>query len=522
MGKISFIGIMLGLFFLNLSNVFAATIHVPADQPTIQAGIDAAVNGDTVLVADGTYTGDGNRDISFNGKSIVVQSEAGPETTIIDCQADNTNRHRAFLFNKSESNESILNGFTITNGYAPDFVDFYGYNYGKVGGGIACGQASPTIANCIVNVNQGINGGGLYAMESAPILSNCIFRNNSGDGIYIEGAESDTAQLIATSISNNLGPGISTSHSSVNFVDCMMDSNLAEGVFINNGDNISFNKCSFRGNNKSGIRCFDTYGSLIIDSCLFYANEAGGLLEECEDCRVRAVISNSLFDRNTATYGGGLRWQGDWNRFSCINCTFVNNSASLGSGIYVDYNYYASVKNCLFAFNDGSAPLFFGNEDYSFDTLQCTDIYGNSAGDWIGPLAPYLGINDNMSLDPRFCDTANNNFYLASNSPCAPANNGCGAQIGAYGVGCESIIRTLYVATDGNDSTGDGSAVNPFATIQHAINIAADGDLDCTPETGHKRLGGFGTDWYFDTRKGWCHESETEVQCGAETAGGRA
>jgi type III restriction enzyme len=47
-------------------------------------------------------------------------------------------------------------------------------------------------------------------------------------------------------------------------------------------------------------------------------------------------------------------------------------------------------------------------------------------------------------------------------------------------------------------------------------------ELDCTLETGHKRLGGFGTDGYFDTKKGWCHESETEVQCGAEAAGFRA
>jgi hypothetical protein len=68
--------------------VLAATIHVPADQPTIQAGIDAAVNGDTVLVADGTYTGVGNRDIDFKGKAITVKSENGPENCIIDCEKE--------------------------------------------------------------------------------------------------------------------------------------------------------------------------------------------------------------------------------------------------------------------------------------------------------------------------------------------------------------------------------------------------------------------------------------------------
>lgn len=66
--------------------VAAITIHVPADQPTIQAGMDAAANGDTVLVAPGTYTGDGNRDLLFPSKGLVVQSESGPRASIIDCE----------------------------------------------------------------------------------------------------------------------------------------------------------------------------------------------------------------------------------------------------------------------------------------------------------------------------------------------------------------------------------------------------------------------------------------------------
>ncbi len=56
-----------------------ATIHVPADQPTIQAGIDAASDGDIVLVADGIF----DKQFNFIGKDIVVRSVTGPEYAII-------------------------------------------------------------------------------------------------------------------------------------------------------------------------------------------------------------------------------------------------------------------------------------------------------------------------------------------------------------------------------------------------------------------------------------------------------
>jgi len=58
----------------------SATIHVPPDQPTIQAGIDVAVGGDTVLVAPGTYV----ENIDFKGKAITVTSEQGADVTVID------------------------------------------------------------------------------------------------------------------------------------------------------------------------------------------------------------------------------------------------------------------------------------------------------------------------------------------------------------------------------------------------------------------------------------------------------
>ena len=144
----------------------------PADFANIQAAIDAASNGDTIIVTAGTYTGDGNRDISFSGKAVAVRSLNGPENCIIDCQGSEAQPHRGFLFYNGEDSNSILDGFTITNGYDP-----------ASGGAILCssvrGLVSPTIQNCIITNNRaGDDGGGIMCSVASPTIRNCIITRN--------------------------------------------------------------------------------------------------------------------------------------------------------------------------------------------------------------------------------------------------------------------------------------------------------------------------------------------------------
>ena len=75
---IVYIKVMLISIMINITT-YAAVIHVPIDQPTIQSGIDAAKDGDTVLIAEGIYSGEGNVNIDFIGKQITVKSENGAE-----------------------------------------------------------------------------------------------------------------------------------------------------------------------------------------------------------------------------------------------------------------------------------------------------------------------------------------------------------------------------------------------------------------------------------------------------------
>jgi hypothetical protein len=162
-----------------------ATIHVPTDYGTIQAGIDAAIAGDTVLVDPGVYV----ETIRFWGKPIVVRSLAGPDATIIDGNANGT----VVLFTNGEGPSSVLDGFTIRNG-----LTSVGNGDGN-GGGIRCDSGSPTVRRCIIVDNialwqtTGGWGGGVCVKHSAPTFVNCTIANNhsilEGGGIYALGPD---------------------------------------------------------------------------------------------------------------------------------------------------------------------------------------------------------------------------------------------------------------------------------------------------------------------------------------------
>jgi len=135
---------------------------------------------------NGIYTGDGNRDLDFNGKAITVTSENGAEATIIDCQGREGEPHRGFYFHSGETLSSAIDGFTIKNGYGP--LETWSSGTWSVGGGIYCTNSSPTITNNIITGNTAMYGGGIQCWEySSPrVTNNVITRNSSskGAGIY--------------------------------------------------------------------------------------------------------------------------------------------------------------------------------------------------------------------------------------------------------------------------------------------------------------------------------------------------
>ena len=161
-------------FYISYITIFSLIINIPEDQPTIQAGINTSIDGDTVLVEPGTYF----ENIDFIGKNITVASLF---LTTGDCDYisqtiinGNWNGSVVTFFN-GEDTTATLTGFTITNGLA-DYI--WGYHFG---GGIFCAFADPTISNNIIRGNDafpGGRGGGIYLGGANPIISNVTIEQN--------------------------------------------------------------------------------------------------------------------------------------------------------------------------------------------------------------------------------------------------------------------------------------------------------------------------------------------------------
>ncbi len=346
------------LMLLLTGALSAAVIRVPADQPTIQAGIDAAVHDDTVLVANGLYTGEGNRDIDFHGKRIVVRSENGPVHCIIDCQADESDPHLGFNFQSGEGPFSVLKGFTIRGAYYPikgggircnySFPSIrdniiIGNSVGLEGGGIFCNHASPTISGNLITGNSGGNnaGGIVCWIDSAPLIEGNAISANLGTGIICRGGASP--QIIGNVISGNFGSGISCTHGA----DALISSNLISG-------------------NQGGI--------------------GGGIHLFQASPEIR---DNRFIDNTASLWGGGISARSYCNPVLVNNLFAGNTSGSLGGAIYASSNIGMRIDSCTFAGNhaeEAGGGIYCSGSDSSADITDGI-LWGNSA-----PLGPQIYI----------------------------------------------------------------------------------------------------------------------------------
>ncbi len=350
----------------------AATLQVgngKTDLTTIQAAVDAAAAGDTIVVSPGTYTGPGNCDIDLRGKALTIQSTnpLDPNVvaeTVIDCAGSAKEPHRGFYI--VDCNGVTLSGLTITQGLASAGGAVYcqgsklelahcqilanaalpggtEYANGGPGGGLYCEKSTVKVVGCLFSGNAagsgtsvkegtagaGGNGGGLCSVQSTvEVLSSTISRNAAGQG-------GDNGQGAA----GNGGDGGGLCGDSVRVTDSTLSSNLAGaggqgspsgrggrggGVYA---DLAELDRCTIEANragdgglagndakDKTGASAGDGGGvcgsSLTITNSLIAGNRAG---------RGRAVDASGWLDHGN---GGGLWCAGG----SVRNCTIVENA----------------------------------------------------------------------------------------------------------------------------------------------------------------------------------------------------
>lgn len=256
-------------------------IEVPGnDYATIQEAVDHALDGDTILLTKGSYSGTGNRDIQILGKGITIKSKDGPEHCVIDCEGDFCNPHYGFYFSNSLYKCSIVEGITIRRAW------------GLINGGaIRCEKAELRIENCILEMNLAKKGGGIFALESALTVNKCSIKANQachGAGIYCSksppGAVIIEDSLILSNIAGDTGGGIRLSHSSPAIRHCTFKANTAirgGGVFFHCSVTLEILECHFEKNS---------------------ANEGGGIYSQLS---ISPKIKHCTIRDNLAHISGG-------------------------------------------------------------------------------------------------------------------------------------------------------------------------------------------------------------------------
>lgn len=385
----------------------AATYLVRAngsgDYATIQDAIDAAVDTDIIELADGTFDDDGNRDIDYLGKAITIRSESGdPADVTIDCEGDEFDNHRAFWFHNDEGSSSILQNITIVHGYIVD----------GNGGGILCeGGAAPTIEGCVFgsNIVDGTDVSGAAVHMDSPdyfVMTGCRFIGNtageftSGRGGAVSVVGADQGELVdcvfgGGNFAGAFGGGV--------YLDCPE----VGGVLLRD--------CVVTDNGASaGAGVYSESGGVSLDGCAVYWNEA-----------------------TTAPGLGGGVYVGD----SCniVRSTFMGNFALSGGGIYFSDSGNGDVNLCIVAYSLMGGGIHV--EAPTRASINCSDVYENTGGNYTGAISDQTGINDNISEEPQFCDAASGDLTLYNTSPCASEYSPCGSLIGANEVDCLSVTE---------------------------------------------------------------------------------
>jgi predicted outer membrane repeat protein len=456
-----------------VTTAHATTWQVPSVCPTIQAGVDSAAVGDTVLVACGTYY---EHDIVMKS-GVCLTSETG-EASCATIDAEQMGRG---IYCRNVGSATSIVGFTITGGLATGTA-----TQDSLGGGIYCEDSSPTLANCAFLYNHAdLAGGGLSGgsdpgralwsrrlrqarelsslVRSGPTVTDCTFSENSsigGGGAFLGLASSTVSRCTFYGNTGERGGALYCASDESDLNDCVFFGNQSDNsggaMYISAWSSTSVTDCDFLHNTSArhgGAVRSEQNASPTFTGVTFERNVAvwSGGAALCEDGSV--TFDHVEFKTNTCGgAGGGIRCNLSASA-TLTNATFYNNVAAHGSAVYCSGGTSASLSNCIIAFGCDETSAVLCGDGGSIDMIA-SNVFGNGGGDWVDCIADQSEIDGNFSADPLFCDAELGDLSLYLNSPCLPGNHPNGGDwglIGARGAGCPAtgIAESTHEASWG-------------------------------------------------------------------------